>query len=523
MSWKQTLLMTTMISFAPFVFADDSLEEKNHHNHIKRHHKKQRHHQGHHHGRHTGMIGSKHVNVNQANMYTRLANLEQSKKTHHSEHTHLSHVHSSKKEANKPNKEHKGHIKKGQFKVPGTDTHLRIYGYVKLDAIYDAGAPSGDSSVIPALALRNFELNANRTGQMRLHARQSRFGFETNTPSQHGHIKTVIEGDFFGTNNFVATTGPASSGAATPQINRSTSTQTGAYNFRLRHAYAEVGPWLFGQYFSVFSDYSTLGETVEFNGPTGSNLIRQPQIRYTKKVDDHLTIAAGLEAGNSDYYDQSGLQKGEVVDGIGDGYSGLPDLTFSAKYAGYKDQWSFSVRGMARQIRVRIVSNTPAENGGAFHKKKMGYGLGASFKLFTHGKNNLFSQVNFGDGIGRYIFDLSGMGASINTSLQRMETVFGLGWLIGYQHFWTEKLRSSFIWSTSGVKQTDLHTPVNTQNNTLSSNTINRRLKAGFMNIIYSPRPNIDLGAEFAYFRRETIAGLKGVAKRFQFCGTYRF
>ena len=151
----------------------------------------------------------------------------------------------------------------GSFKLPGTNTSLGFYGYAKLDIIRDLNAFQGDSPSFPAIPLDGTAA-ARRQGATRLQARQSRFNIETRTPTEFGTLRTLIEGDFFGTGG-----------------NALTSNST---TFRLRHAYGELGPVLGGQTWSNFMDPQSIPETVDFNGPAGQIFIRQGQLRYMQPL-----------------------------------------------------------------------------------------------------------------------------------------------------------------------------------------------------------------------------------------------
>src|SRR5258708_5811279 len=119
----------------------------------------------------------------------------------------------------------------GSYKIPGTNTSLRLGGYAKLDIIHDLNAPQGDFVSFPSIPLAG-TVAARRQGDTRLDARQSRFNIETRTPTAYGTAKTLIEGDLEGVGG-----------------NEFASNST---TFRLRHAYGGLGPLLAGQTWSNF-------------------------------------------------------------------------------------------------------------------------------------------------------------------------------------------------------------------------------------------------------------------------------
>jgi hypothetical protein len=148
------------------------------------------------------------------------------------------------------------------FKLGGSDTEITLSGYVKLDAIYDVDQDVGDSFVFSSIA-PDGTAAAESGPHTRLHARQTRLHVKSSTPMGDEEIDTHIEGDFYGSGgneNF-----------------------SNASSFRLRHAYITYGGWLFGQYWSNFSenDFVAYPYTVDFFGPVGQSFLRQAQIRYT--------------------------------------------------------------------------------------------------------------------------------------------------------------------------------------------------------------------------------------------------
>src|SRR5690242_14966800 len=149
----------------------------------------------------------------------------------------------------------------GSFLVPGTNTSLKIGGYTKLDVIKDMGPISGDTTdpnAVPLNGSTGFAPSANHSldHAFRMHAKESRFNFETRTPTGYGELKTFLEVDFFG-NELANIAGSTNGLAANPLYPR------------LRHAYGTLGPLLIGQSFSLFSDIDAIGETIDGGGPTG--------------------------------------------------------------------------------------------------------------------------------------------------------------------------------------------------------------------------------------------------------------
>jgi hypothetical protein len=138
----------------------------------------------------------------------------------------------------------------GSFILPGTGTSVEISGYVKADFIYDLNEGNGDVFVPEAIST-----SGKDEKRFRAHARQTRLRVKTSTPTDMGPLKTLIEGDFFGS-------------GGNQVFSNSTS-------FRLRHAWASIGGLSAGQYWSNFMPIESYPGTIDFNGPAGLPFIRQ--------------------------------------------------------------------------------------------------------------------------------------------------------------------------------------------------------------------------------------------------------
>src|SRR5215472_5580043 len=186
------------------------------------------------------------------------------------------------------------------FLIPGTNTSLRVGGFVKLDVWYDfsvatstgnaggttgvnvGGNPLGDNKPgSSAATLQQHSFN-HRTA---MSAAESRFNFESRTPTAWGEVKTFLEADFEQPSGLVNTSGVhGNSDSISP---------------RLRQAYGTFGPWLFGQTFPLFSDGIASPETLDFAGDSAlAGPLRIPEIRYTFDAGNGLALAAAIDDEN---------------------------------------------------------------------------------------------------------------------------------------------------------------------------------------------------------------------------------
>ena len=159
----------------------------------------------------------------------------------------------------------------GFFRLPGTQTILKIGGYFKTDFIYDLKPAGNTDSFIPSSIPIPTVVGVNNAT---VSVRPTRLSLDFRVPSTKiGDVRFYVEGDLFGTN------------ATTP---------------RLRHAYAQAKNFLIGQTFSNFMDPDGFPDTLDFQGPNGMVSIRNPQLRYGFAISPSTTFYVSVEKPSSD-------------------------------------------------------------------------------------------------------------------------------------------------------------------------------------------------------------------------------
>jgi hypothetical protein len=370
----------------------------------------------------------------------------------------------------------------GSFKLPGTDTSVKISGQVKGDFIYDLSAPpvagGGDFAVIASAPLEGTVAHGKQ-GEVRFHAKESRLNVSTFTPTSFGPVKTVIEGDFFDENTSQVLVEPAGNSTS----------------FGLRHAYGEIGPVLGGQTWTNFMDITAYGEKVDFTGPAGRTFIRQGQLRYTHEMASGDLFRIALENPNGDF-------NGQTDDTLGDN---LPDLTANYRVVG--NGWHVQLNGLLRQISFESSSAAGAMNDSAIG---WGGGLTGSYRL-PGSKDRFTFYTVLGDGIGRYLEGGNTLGASLSANGD-LDTQFGYGGFATYQHWWSDTIRSNLI---GGVSIFDLGAG--------APATANENIYSAYANLIWSPVKEVDIGIEYIWGMREVKDGREGEVNRIQVGTRYRF
>jgi len=361
----------------------------------------------------------------------------------------------------------------GSFKIPGTETSVKIGGFAALDMIKDfnGGGMGGTVGFMPLIPLDGSAAQT-REGQFTLTARRSRFHITTLTPTSMGALKTYLESDFYGAGgNELASNSSA---------------------MRLRLAYAELGPWTFGQAYTSFVDFGTYPEILDFSGGHGlAGPQRQGLVKYSTRSGAN-EYSLSIENPESDISTNA-----PVTFSAGSGpvstisVDKRPDI--AAKYATSGSWGRLAVSGVVRYITLNNTGGA-AINGFTGQDSVTGGGIVISGKLMTVGDDHLNFTLLGGPGIGRYILGgISGVGLSTTAVVNnnRLEAVKSWGGNISYRHFWTPKLRST---ASYGVVRSDNPHPA------LPTTAISRA-DGLFLNLMWSPTPVTNFGIELVHGR----------------------
>jgi hypothetical protein len=368
----------------------------------------------------------------------------------------------------------------GTWKVPGTDTSLGFSGFVRAHMIYDIGprptSAGGDVASIHRALLED-DPEYDIRGDVRLAGRDARFNIETFTPTNLGDMHIFMQTDF--------------KGDPDDKRSRATTNRTAA---NVRHAYAELGNWLFGQTYSTYLDNSVFGDKVDATGPQGRTMIRQGQIRYTHHFNDEREFAIALENPHADFVD---ADDENMVDAY-------PDLAMHYRFENRQRMYQFGA--MVRRMGIKQDGPIPADD------SIMSWGLNTSgYYWFPGGQNRLTWYMNFGNGIGRYLEAGRDQGASI-TADGKLDAQFGYGGFITFKHLWTNTLSSNFDF---GMGMYDL--------NAEESPDANKELYSSHVNLIWVPHDQLEFGLEYVWGRREVHDGRTGFVSRLQVNSIFNF
>ena len=361
---------------------------------------------------------------------------------------------------------------------PGTT--FTYGGFIKLDAM---ATDTSDGRIADGSAGRLFYLpSAIPVGDdtadggdpyTDVHAQFSRFWFSADTVTDGGDkLKAYIEADMFGggNNSFAGN-----------------ETSTNTYAITLRQAYVSWNNWLAGQTWSNFQDTAALPEAVDFVGVTdGTIFVRQAQLRYTSgpwsfSVENPQTTVTS-------YLGASRFNSGDGV---------APD--FTGRWLTRGDWGHFTVAALLRQFKY----GEETETGGAVSVSGR-FNLGAS--------DDIRYMVNAGSGIGRYM----AFGLGTDTVLDangELHALDGYGGFVAWRHAWSAKLRSNLMYSAAHFDN----------DKSLTGFGVTERAQSLHANLIYSPIPKLDVGAELMWGQRSLEDDREGDLKRLQTTVKYSF
>ncbi len=357
----------------------------------------------------------------------------------------------------------------GYLQIPGTAASMKLGGYTKMsivqsfDPVGSADRFTPGSIPVPADP-DELENQANLT------TRQSRLNVDVRRDSTLGPLRAFIEGDFAGAGD----------------------------TYRLRHAYGQLGKVLAGQTWSTMVDMEANPEDIDFEGLNGRVNVRQPQLRFFPSIGESLELAIAVEDPNPDVTGGTGLTK-------------VPDFVAAIRFSSWNGL-HIKAALLLRQIRAEPDNNPGTD------AKEDAWGLSVSghVNVPIWGERDEFMyQLNYGEGIGRYINDLGSVGgqdAVFDPATGELKALTAFGGYLAYQHWWSEKLRSTFVAGYTNVDNLDFQ-----------PDEAYHRTKRATINLLFSPIPRVDIGAEVLWGERTNKDGSSADALQLQIAAKYLF
>lgn len=323
---------------------------------------------------------------------------------------------------------------------------------MKLDIIRDFSAITSEDSFDP----RTIAVDGSDGANSQLHAKETRLFIDVRGPVENKELRMYVETDFYGSSSVL----------------------------RLRHAYGSWGGLLAGQTWSTFVDDANFPNTIDFESPMAFPSIRQAQLRWTAKLTDKASWSVAVEDNKSTITPPPVPGKPEYV---------MPDFVGRIRFDGPRLH-SF-VAGFLGKARFRPATGDVDD--------VTLWGSVLSEKLKTVGKDSLYGQFTFGDGVGRYRGAVTAV-PDANGQLHAPKIYAGMA---GYEHYWTPVFSSNGVYSIASQPDEDFYPPDG-----------NSQLNYGALNLLYWFLPDRAwAGVEYLYGRREVFSGDSGTAHRIQF------
>ncbi len=345
---------------------------------------------------------------------------------------------------------------------------IQFGGFAKVDYIQDFDPVGNDSQFKVNSIPVEGDPDAELGGSTNIQAKQTRFTLDVRGDTSAGLVRAYVEGDFFGSGN----------------------------SFRLRHGYGEWNGLLGGQTWTTFQDISARPSTLDYEGPDAEIFVRQAMIRYTGHPSENLEWAIAVEDPET--------QVDVIEDVAGSGRNDFPDIPVRVRFKQEKSH--IQVAGIVRQLR--FVSDD-----GGDKQTATGWGLNLSGKAAVAAKDAIMGHVAYGSGIGRYVESFGGESSdAVLTPSNDLEPLDVWAFTLGYEHQWTDKLRSTIAGSFAEV-----------DNDPSQPGDAIAATSSAHFNLVYSPTHLLSLGGELMWGERENFDGATGDALRFQFSIQYKF
>ena len=333
-------------------------------------------------------------------------------------------------------------------------------GRIKVDIIRDFDPITSEDSFDP----RTIPVDGSEGTNSQVHARETRLTLDMRGPIEGSELRMYVETDFYGSGNVI----------------------------RLRQAFGSYKGLMAGQAWSTFVDDANFPNTIDFEAPMAFPSIRQAQVRYTRKVGATTSWSVALEDNKSTVETPANI--------AGKAEFPMPDLVTNVRFTGARGH--VFVSGFLGRARFR-----PAD--GETDDATL-WGSMVSARLKTFGKDYVYAQFTYGDGVGRYRGAAATAVPDENGHLQAVGLV---GVMAGYDHYWSANVSSNAVFSLATGPEESYYKPA-----------FNKDLNYGAVNLLYWFLPNRAwAGVEYLYGRREVVSGDEGTANRIQFAVRFNF
>jgi hypothetical protein len=364
---------------------------------------------------------------------------------------------------------------------------LDFYGFVMLDfGVNFKSINPNWFDTMRVTRLPSFENEFGEDGSTFAGVRQTRVGIRGFAPTAIGELRTQFEWELFGVG-----------------------VDEGQTTFRLRHAYGEIGQFGAGQTWSPFMDIDVFPNSLEYWGPTGMVFFRNVQARWMPiQGTTRLTLAIERPGASGD----AGLLADRIELQNVRGRSPLPDFSGEYRFGGSRGY--IEVAGMLGRIEWDDLLEDEFELSGSATR----WGVNVSSNVKFAERTTLRLQFVHGEGIQNYMNDAPVDVGIVRNPGSLVTPIEGkaipiTGTVVFVDHGWNSE------WSTAiGYSGTYID---NTEGQAANAYK-NGHYALG--NLLYTPVPNVMVGGEFQWGRREMFRdGFVADGYKLQFSFKYNF
>lgn len=350
----------------------------------------------------------------------------------------------------------------GSWPMFGSDIRMKIGGYVKVDALYDVDGTLDRNQFLMSTIPVEGQPEYDNHGYFGFFSRETRFNIDIRRIGEGKvPLKLFIEGDFWSSGN----------------------------QFRLRHAYITAGDFIIGQTWTTLSILESLPFMIDFAAGDALFGGRTTQIRYQKKIKEHLKLAVAIES-----LDLLGIENSYNL-------PGMPSAQLPLLAARLDFSWSdglLAIGSSAGQLRWDKGA------GGTTHALQIDAVIAG--RQYIGKRNYVTWNISAGYGSGEDIMAFAGSHANaVLTPDGELETMPSFAAVLGLMHKWTESLSSNFSYAYGWLETPETRDP--------------KALKkggVGHVNLIYRPFNRFSTGVEYIWGAQRTTDNSFGQANRVQ-------
>lgn len=273
---------------------------------------------------------------------------------------------------------------------------------------------------------------------------------------------------------------------------------------QLTEAYVQYRGITMGRSFSVFTDCAAMPNTIDPQGPNGASCAYAYITSYTSKSYSGFNYSLSLELPTFD--NTKGIYNGKDYPDLdnsqiyGSASQSVPDAIAYLQYAGKNSNNRVRVSGIVRNFRYRDLVKDDTRN-------VMGWGVMLSGNLQPCKPLILYYEGTYGQGIGNYIQDLSGLPMSYipkDNMPGKMKAAPMFGFLGGATINFTPKLQSNLMFSEARAWDT-------------GSYYSNYKYGLyGTANLFYNITPYLQYGIEYQWGKHSTFTDGSSTVNRIQ-------